>query len=80
MQQADLTQAFLSHIPIDGVEFEHNDYVQIISGIYIGKFGSLVTVLELLPDPKFIVELENGFDVEIFQSQLKAVIHLISES
>ncbi|MBM5572670.1 MULTISPECIES: hypothetical protein [Deefgea] len=74
MQQANLVQAFLSHIPIDGVEFEHNDFVQIVSGVHSGKFGSLVGVIELLPEPEFIVELENGFDVEVFQSELKAVI------
>ncbi|WP_028453908.1 hypothetical protein [Chitinilyticum litopenaei] len=69
--QTDFMQAFLNHDPIEGLEFEHNDYVLIVNGVHAGKLGSLVMVLELLPEPKFIVELESGFDVEVLQSELR---------
>ena len=71
MNKADIGQAFLNHEAITGVAFEHNAFVEIISGQHAGKAGSLVTVIELMPEPLFIVELESGFDVEVYQSQIK---------
>ena len=70
MDKVDLGQAFLNHEPIAGVSFEHNDYVKVIAGPHKGKFGSLVTVLSLLPEPEFILELDSGFDVQVLQSEL----------
>jgi hypothetical protein len=67
----DIGQAFLDHTPIPGVLFEHNDYVRISGGAHAGKSGSLVTVLGLEPEPKFLLELESGFDVEVMQSHIK---------
>lgn len=71
MKSQDVGQAFLDHIPIPGVHFEHNDYVRIVGGPHAGQAGSLVTVLTLTPEPKFVLELESGFDVEVFQSQIE---------
>jgi hypothetical protein len=68
---AGLGQAFLNHEPIPGVSFEHNDYVKVVAGPHKGHFGSLVTVLCLQPEPKFILELESGFDVQVLQSELE---------
>ncbi|MGZ8272027.1 MAG: hypothetical protein ACXW1T_12325 [Methylophilus sp.] len=73
MSIQDIGQAFLDHVPIQGVRFQHNDYVQVISGPQTGKTGSLVTVLSLEPEPLFILELESGFDTEVLQSQLTYV-------
>ena len=67
----DLAQAFLNHEPIPGVGFEHNDYVRIVGGQHAGKYGSLVTVLTTTPEPRFIIELETGFDVEVLQSHIE---------
>jgi hypothetical protein len=72
VNSAELCQAFLNHIPIEGVVYSHNDYVQIVNGAHAGKSGSLVTVLRLTPEPLFVVELESGFDVEVCQSQIAA--------
>lgn len=72
VKSAELCQAFLNHTPIEGVVYSHNDYVQIVSGAHEGKCGSLVTVLQLTPEPLFVVELETGFDVEVWQSQIAA--------
>ena len=77
MNKADIGQSFLNHEPIAGVKFEHNDYVHIIGGMYVGKSGSLVAVSELGPEPLFIIELdgpdypESGCDVEVLQSEIK---------
>ncbi|WP_143751320.1 hypothetical protein [Collimonas sp. PA-H2] len=73
MQREKLAEAFLSRTPIAGVMFEHNDYVKVVSGAHSEKFGSLVSLLELTPEPRFVVELESGFDVEVLQSELASV-------
>ena len=71
MATASLCQAFLDRAQIPGVKFWHNDYVRVISGLHCGAAGSLVTVLSLQPEPRFIVELESGFDVEVLQSEIQ---------
>jgi transcription antitermination factor NusG len=71
LKPANLGQAFLNREPTLGVRFAHNDYVRIVSGAYAGQSGSLVTVLSLEPQPQYIVELENGFDAEILQSEIE---------
>ena len=57
LSTVDPCAAFLDRLPITGVNFRHNDYVRITGGEHVGKVGSLVTVLELLPEPSFVVEL-----------------------
>ena len=71
MSNTDIGQIFLNREAIDGVNFKHNDYVLVVSGKHLGKTGSLVTVLNLKPEPLFILELESGFDVEVYQSEIK---------
>lgn len=64
---------FLAHKPIEGVGFEHNEYVRIVSGEHKDKRGSLVSVEELGDDPLFVLELESGFDIRVRQSQIERV-------
>jgi hypothetical protein len=67
----DLAQAFLDRVSIPGITFWHNDYVRVVSGTHSGSAGSLVTVLSLQPEPRFVLELESGFDVEVYQSEIE---------
>ncbi|MFT3758960.1 hypothetical protein [Thauera sp.] len=71
MDTASLCQAFLDRAEIPGVEFWHNDYVRVVSGSHVGATGSLVTVLSLQPEPRFVLELESGFDIEVHQSEIQ---------
>ena len=71
MNIGDIGQRFLNHEPIPGVTFEHNDYVLVTAGENSGRRGSLVTVVEMDPEPVYLVEIEWGGDVRIPQSQLK---------
>ncbi len=71
MDKRDLGQAFLDRIPIPGVQFFHNDCVRIVAGPHAGVAGSLVTVLSLEPEPRFVLELESGSDVEVLQSEIR---------
>ena len=73
MTKSDIGQAFLNGDAIDGVSFSHNDYVKILSGIHEGDFGSLVTVVSLAPEPRYIVELESGRDGEVLQSEIALI-------
>jgi hypothetical protein len=56
----DLAQAFLDHVSIPGVTFAHNEYVEIIRGEHAGARGSLITVLTVTPESRFIFELGRG--------------------
>lgn len=71
MDIASLGQAFLDRAEIPGVKFGHNDYVRVVTGPHSGATGSLVTVLSLQPEPRFVLELESGFDVEVLQSEIQ---------
>lgn len=71
MDTASLGQAFLDRAEIRGVKFWHNDYVRVVAGPHAGASGSLVTVLSLQPEPRFVLELESGFDVEVLQSEIQ---------
>jgi transcription antitermination factor NusG len=37
----DIGNAFVAHEQIDGIVFEHNDYVKVIDGPYVGHKGNL---------------------------------------
>ena len=65
-----LSQAFLNGDSIPGVRYKHNDYVQIAKGKNAGEAGSLVTVLSIIPEPRFVVESERGKDFEVLQSEI----------
>ncbi|GLQ98167.1 hypothetical protein GCM10007863_25870 [Dyella mobilis] len=72
-KHVDICQAFLNREAIPGVRFMHNDYVQVVSGELAGSFGSLVTIVELHPDPLLVLELETGCDVKVRQSAVKLI-------
>lgn len=68
-----ICQAFLDREAILGVTFMQNDYVRVVSGMLQGSFGSLVTILELEPEPLFVLELETGLDVNVRQSEIELI-------
>lgn len=73
MKLIDTANAFLAHIPIQGVAFEHNEAVCVVSGEHSGKVGSLVSINSLGHDPSYTLELSSGPDVVVLQSQLRRV-------
>jgi ribosomal protein S4E len=76
MQQADLFKlgnAFLALERIQGITFEHNDYVRIIDGSYVGHKGTLVNISAMEPEPRYIVESEAGEDIDVRQADLKLI-------
>lgn len=75
MTSKDLNQAFLNRESVAGVEYQHNDYVRVIDGVNKGKNGSLISLLAIETEPTFLVELEQGGDIEVRQSQLCFISH-----
>jgi ribosomal protein S4E len=69
----DFGNNFLAHRPIPGVRFEHDDFVHVTSGEHKGKTGSLVSLNSLDENPRFTLELESGFDIEILQSEIERI-------
>ena len=65
--------SFLAGEEIPGVLYKHNNYVEIIGGPHCGSRGSLITVLSLVPEPLYVVELEAGHDAKIAQSAIRFV-------
>jgi len=62
---------FLARLPLPGVRFEHNTYVNVVAGTWQGDAGSIISVEELGDDPLYLVELESGKDALISQSSLR---------
>ena len=71
----DLRQAFFNRENIRSVEYRHNDYIRVIDGQYEGRNGSLISLEAITPEPIFLVELEDGGDVEVRQSELRFISH-----
>jgi len=71
--RGDLGQAFLSGHAIPGVEYRHNEYVRVVGGFHRGESGSLVTVLSLHPEARFLLESEHHGDIEVLQSEVERV-------
>jgi hypothetical protein len=70
-RSADIGQAFLWREWIANTIYEHNTLVTINEGPNVDQRGSLVSVVELSPEPTYIVELESGFDIQAKQTWLK---------
>jgi hypothetical protein len=70
-RSADIGQAFLWREWIANAIYEHNTLVAINEGPNVGQRGSLVSLVELLPEPTYIVELESGIDVQARQTWLQ---------
>jgi hypothetical protein len=62
---------FANDLP-EGVAFEINHSVEIVSGPFRGKGGAVISLLGLEPEPRYLVELGSGQDVEAWQRVLKS--------
>jgi hypothetical protein len=54
-----------------GVKFELNHSVEIVTGNYKGKAGAVISLIGVEPEPRYLVELGSGEDIEEFQRALK---------
>jgi len=58
-----------------GVHFLMNDYVEVISGMHVGEFGSVVSIIKFEPIPFYVVETEMGKDIEVAESEIQIASH-----
>jgi hypothetical protein len=56
---------------IAGVRFRLNDAVRVSSGQHAGMVGSVISLLAVQPEPRYIVETSSGRDVEILDHELQ---------
>jgi len=67
--------AFYNGNKINEVQFVLNDFVEIGSGFEMGKFGSVISLVSLEPEPIYHIEIDgNEGEREIPQSSLR-IIH-----
>ena len=59
--------------PIPGVLFSLNDAVGLNSGKSAGQFGAVISLVELEPEPIYLVETSVGKDINVAQSDLSTV-------
>lgn len=55
---------------IDGAKFLHNTYVEVIFGEHRGETGSVVSLVQIGEDTRYIVEKESGFDIEVAENEI----------
>lgn len=56
---------------VSGASFALNEVVRISAGSHAGKIGSVISLLVLGPQPRYIVETSSGRDIEMFEYELE---------
>jgi hypothetical protein len=69
-----LGDRWLAGEAVPGVDFAHNDSVEILTGSHAEQSGVIVLLLGIEPEPVYLVALGSGRgDVRVRQSGLRAV-------
>lgn len=71
MDRPKLDHLWFDSQPIPGVAFRLNDSVRIKAGVYSGEMASVVSLESLEPAPVYLVELANGTDLKVTESDLE---------
>ncbi len=70
MDRSEIGRRWMAREPLKGVAFLLNDSVRVTTGPHAGSRGSVVSLVEATPDPVYLVELGNGEDARLQQSNL----------
>jgi hypothetical protein len=62
---------WFSSQPIPGVAFDLNDSVRIKTGAHSGEIASVISLESLEPAPVYMVELADGTDLKVTESDLE---------
>jgi hypothetical protein len=65
--------AFYSGSTSPGIYFRLNDAVEVVGGAHDGEGGSVISLLQLAPEPYYLVETSTGMDIEVPQSCLRSI-------
>ena len=62
--------AWLGGDEIEGIIFVHNSYVEVVAGEHKGLAGSVVSLVSIDGDVRYIVETESGSDIEVTENEI----------
>ena len=63
--------AFFAQQRSDTVKFCYNDTIEVVTGDHAGKKGIVVLMLEMEPEIKYMLSLDDGTDIETEQGSIK---------
>jgi len=66
---SEIEQRWMACEPVEGVAFFLNDSVQVVTGLYSGARGAVISLLEANP-PTYLVELGGGTEVRLQQTDI----------
>jgi hypothetical protein len=73
MKPADYEDLWFQRKAVPGAAFRLNDSVLILSGEHAGTLAAVISLLELNPHPRYLVELATtGADLELPEAALRA--------
>jgi len=70
VDRSEVDRRWMAREPVEGVAFLLNDSVRVTTGPHAGSRGSVVSLVEATPAPVYLVELGNGKDARVHQSDL----------
>lgn len=70
MNRSEIDQRWMSRKPVEGVAFLLNDSVRVTAGPHSNMNGSVISLVDITPQPVYVVELSNGKDVVLTQGNL----------
>ena len=70
MDDCEFEHRWYGRLPIKGVAFLHDDSVRIVSGEHRGAAGSVISLEAKDPEPRYLIELSDGTDAYVLQSEL----------
>ena len=66
----EIEDKFFAGLPTDKTKFAINAAVSILSGAHKGEAGSVISILSIEPQTKYLVELNSGMDIPVAESDL----------
>jgi hypothetical protein len=73
MHQRKIVDLWMRQEEVSGASFKLNDPVEVVEGDLAGERGSLISLIELEPEPVYLVETSDGLDVKLKESHLQAI-------
>ena len=73
MDPIELSHRWTTRDPIGGVAFARDEGVRVVAGTYTGAAGTVVGLLEVEPEARYLVRLAEGIDVRLRQGELVGV-------
>jgi len=72
MISKEIQESFYSGNKTEEMHYTINDAVKVLSGDNAGDLGSVISIIEIEPAIKYLVETSTGKDIEVKQSNLQA--------